>query len=141
MLRALPVGRIIRRLGPVSVFAFLAITACADVTAPPGPAPAKRLPVSAQPQAATLSTVVLTEWQRVVTNLPANSRRDVLGTALTALAVPLRAGFYATTQLADARAALIIYSPSVQGSAAGQADLDSIRLALDAVQKFVIELS
>jgi hypothetical protein len=134
-----PAGWRVRRIAPVAVFAFLALASCSDVTGPPlvPPPEVPRLPAAAQPQAATLAAVVLAEWQRVGANLPQTSQRDALSRALTAIAAPLNSGLYLSTQMPDARAAVAGYQASVPGSAAVQADLDSLRLLLDALQKFL----
>jgi hypothetical protein len=123
------------RLAPVAVAAIFALASCSDAT---GPSPATcRLPTAALPEAALLGTVIGAESQRVVANLPQNSLRNAVSTSLTALTVPLNAGLCSSDQIASASAAVASYQPVIQGSAAAQADLESLRLALDAVQRFL----
>jgi hypothetical protein len=124
----------LRRIAPVAVAAFLVVGSCSDST---GPSQTCSLPTAALPEAALLGTVIVAESQRVVANLPQHSSRDALARSLTALTVPLNAGLCADTQLADANAAVALYEPVIQGSPSAGADLDALRLLMDAVQRFL----
>jgi hypothetical protein len=115
--------------------AFFVAASCSDST---GPTPAAcTVPAEAMPEAQLLSSVIVAEAQRVVANLPQQgSIRDNLSRSMTAMSTPLNAGSCSTTQIAAARAAVDAYQ-AVVSTPAVQADLDALRLMVDAAQRFL----
>lgn len=141
--RARGIGsRLLRLVGPAAVAALLAVSACSsDQTGPsnPGSNPPPATPRLQDP--VSLVEMVGDATERVLPSLPESSERDALAVSLQQLSNAVAAGAVTPVQsaLVKARSSIAQYAVQVSDDEVAEAELDAIRLSLDAIEEALAE--
>jgi hypothetical protein len=132
------IRRVVKRRPAMWVAAILVLGACRDGKNPTGPSAVQ--PVVTVTNAPGLADMLADAEERIVPNMPAAPARETMADAFRALSGALAKGpaSLVSVALTNANSAIDSYGSVLKGNDGALADLDALRLAMNAIDTQLI---